>query len=144
MTCNHDNTSDERKGVAVSRRAILQGAASTLTVLAVPRELRAVAATEAVPDIARTSARFLTFHPVDFSQVAIVDGFWRAKQERVARVTLQVCIVQIEQKSGRIRNFAKAARRQGEAHEGLLYDDSDVYKVLERKVILLLPGFAAG
>lgn len=69
--------------------------------------------------------------PVDFSRVMITDSFWRPKQEKVATVTLDACIVQTEQKTGRIRNFEKAARNQGEVHEGFYFDDSDVYKALE-------------
>ena len=69
--------------------------------------------------------------PVDFSQVKITDSFWYPKQQKVATATLSACIYQTEQKTGRIRNFEKAARRQGEAHEGIYYDDSDVYKALE-------------
>jgi DUF1680 family protein len=68
---------------------------------------------------------------VDFSQVKISDAFWYPKQQKVATATLSACIYQTEQKAGRIRNFEKAARRQGEAHEGIYYDDSDVYKALE-------------
>jgi DUF1680 family protein len=34
-------------------------------------------------------------------------------------------------KTPRIRNFEKVARKQGEKHEGIYYDDSDVYKALE-------------
>ncbi|HSR06460.1 MAG TPA: beta-L-arabinofuranosidase domain-containing protein, partial [Bryobacteraceae bacterium] len=69
--------------------------------------------------------------PVDFSQVKISDSFWYPKQKKVATATLSACIYQTEQKTGRIRNFEKVARRQGEAHEGIYYDDSDVYKALE-------------
>jgi uncharacterized protein len=72
-----------------------------------------------------------SFQPVDFSQVTIQDSFWKSKQEKIATRTLQACIVQTEQKTGRIRNFEKVARRQGEPHEGIYYDDSDVYKALE-------------
>ncbi len=71
------------------------------------------------------------FEPVGFSQVMITDGFWKPKMDKVATVTLQACIVQTEQKTGRIRNFEKVARQQGEKHEGIYYDDSDVYKALE-------------
>lgn len=69
--------------------------------------------------------------PVKFSEVNITDQFWKPKQEKVATATLNACIVQTEEKSGRIRNFEKAARRQGEKHEGIYYDDSDVYKAIE-------------
>src|SRR5689334_2798476 len=52
--------------------------------------------------------------PVDFSRVTINDTFWQPKQTKVATATLEACIIQTEQKTGRIRNFEKAARRQGE------------------------------
>ncbi|WP_461080772.1 glycoside hydrolase family 127 protein [Spirosoma flavus] len=71
------------------------------------------------------------FEPVGFSQVSITDKFWKPKLDKVATATLQACIVQTEQKTGRIRNFEKVARKQGEKHEGIYYDDSDVYKALE-------------
>jgi uncharacterized protein len=69
--------------------------------------------------------------PLDFSRVTINDSFWRPKLDKVATATLNACIVQTEEKTGRIRNFEKVARRQGEAHEGFYFDDSDVYKALE-------------
>lgn len=69
--------------------------------------------------------------PVDFSQVTLSDTFWRPKQEKIATVTLPACIFQTEVKTARIRNFEKVARKKGEKHEGIYYDDSDVYKALE-------------
>jgi DUF1680 family protein len=69
--------------------------------------------------------------PVGFSEVSINDNFWKPKQEKVATVTLNACVIQTEEKSGRIRNFEKVARKQGEKHEGIYYDDSDVYKAIE-------------
>jgi DUF1680 family protein len=63
--------------------------------------------------------------------VQIADGFWKPRLDQVSRVTIPVCIEQTEVKTPRIRNFEKAARRQGEKHEGIYYDDSDVYKALE-------------
>src|SRR5215470_11861787 len=81
--------------------------------------------------MARSAAGNAVVRPVDFAEVDIEDGFWRPKMVKVATVTLNACIYQTEQKSGRIRNFEKAARRSGEPHEGIYYDDSDVYKALE-------------
>lgn len=76
------------------------------------------------------------FEPVSFAQVNITDQFWRPKLDKVATVTLQACILQTEQKTGRIRNFEKVKRastagNKPEKHEGIYYDDSDVYKALE-------------
>jgi uncharacterized protein len=69
--------------------------------------------------------------PVNFSKVQINDAFWKPKIDRVSTVTIPVCIDQTEVKTPRIRNFEKVARKKGEKHEGIFYDDSDVFKALE-------------
>ncbi|HYF30139.1 MAG TPA: beta-L-arabinofuranosidase domain-containing protein [Chitinophagaceae bacterium] len=71
------------------------------------------------------------FEPVNFSKVIITDSFWKPKMDKVATATLAACIYQTEVKTPRIRNFEKVARNKGEKHEGIYYDDSDVYKALE-------------
>ena len=71
------------------------------------------------------------FEPVNFSQVTINDVFWKPAMEKVATSTIQACILQTEIKTPRIKNFEKVARKKGEKHEGIFYDDSDVYKALE-------------
>ena len=86
-------------------------------------------ATAALPTQAQGLAR--QFEPIGFAQVAITDGFWKPKMDKVATATLRACITQTEEKTGRIRNFEKAARNQHEKHEGIYFDDSDVYKALE-------------
>ncbi len=68
---------------------------------------------------------------VNFSKVNITDNFWKPKIDKVATVTIPVCIDQTEVKTPRIRNFEKVARKKGEPHEGIFYDDSDVFKALE-------------
>src|SRR5204863_5563750 len=78
---------------------------------------------------AQTPAR--KFEPVNFSQVNITDSFWKPTMDKVATVTLQACIYQTETKTPRIKNFEKVARNKNEKHEGIFYDDSDVYKALE-------------
>ena len=74
---------------------------------------------------------FLKFEPVNFSQVNITDNFWKPKIDKVATKTLAACIYQTETATPRIRNFEKVARGKGEKHEGIFYDDSDVFKALE-------------
>lgn len=71
------------------------------------------------------------FEPVGFSHVNITDAFWKPKMQKVATATLAACIYQTETKTPRIRNFEKVANRSGQKHEGIYYDDSDVYKALE-------------
>ena len=68
--------------------------------------------------------------PVRFSDVRIDDSFWSPRLDRHKSATLPVCIDQIENQTGRIRNFENAAKGEGE-HSGIYYDDSDVYKALE-------------
>jgi DUF1680 family protein len=67
---------------------------------------------------------------VDFSHVKITDNFWAPRLANHAATTLAVCIDQIENQTGRIRNFENAAKGEGE-HSGIFFDDSDVYKALE-------------
>ena len=67
---------------------------------------------------------------IDFSNVEFSDDFWSPRLKNHASTTLVVCIDQIENKTGRIRNFENAAKGTGE-HSGIFYDDSDVYKALE-------------
>ncbi|CAN5132497.1 glycoside hydrolase family 127 protein [soil metagenome] len=83
--------------------------------------------------VVSTHAQLLVqrFEPVGFSQVTITDHFWKPKMDKVATATLRACIVQTEEKTGRIRNFEKVARHNNETHEGIYYDDSDVYKAIE-------------
>ncbi len=69
--------------------------------------------------------------PVNFSRVTITDAFWKPKLDEVATTTLNACIYQTETATPRIRNFEKVARNKGEKHEGIFYDDSDVFKALE-------------
>lgn len=72
-----------------------------------------------------------TLEAYSFSEIKITDSFWKPKLEKVAKSALPASIYQTEIKTGRIRNYEKVARKQGEAHEGIYYDDSDVYKALE-------------
>ena len=67
---------------------------------------------------------------IDFSHVKINDNFWSPRLNKHVSATLPVCIDQIENQTGRIRNFENAAKGEGE-HSGIFFDDSDVYKALE-------------
>ena len=80
---------------------------------------------------ANAQAFIQKMNPVNFSQVEIQDKFWKPRMRTVSTVTLPVCIFQTEVKTARIRNFEKVAASKGEKHEGIFYDDSDVYKALE-------------
>ncbi|MBX2946903.1 MAG: glycoside hydrolase family 127 protein [Cyclobacteriaceae bacterium] len=68
---------------------------------------------------------------VSFSSLTITDNFWKPRLQTIATKTLNACIAQTEIKTPRIRNFEKIVNKTGERHEGIYYDDSDVYKALE-------------
>ena len=80
---------------------------------------------------AEAQQSLLKMEPVNFSQVSITDDFWKPKIDKVATKTLAACIYQTEVATPRIKNFEKVARKKGEKHEGIFYDDSDVFKALE-------------
>ena len=68
--------------------------------------------------------------PVSFTQVRFTDKFWKEKQKVNKNITINVCLDKCED-TGRITNFEKAAGLLEGAYEGIFYNDSDVYKVLE-------------
>ncbi|MBS1511321.1 MAG: glycoside hydrolase family 127 protein [Bacteroidetes bacterium] len=93
--------------------------------------LRFIATSLLVPVMATAQQPAEKIEMVNFSKVNITDNFWKPKIDKVAVVTIPVCIDQTEVKTPRLRNFEKVARKKGEKHEGIFYDDSDVYKALE-------------
>jgi DUF1680 family protein len=68
--------------------------------------------------------------PVPFQNVKITDAFFAPRIETNRKVTIPACLDQCES-TGRIRNFDVASGKVEGKHEGLLFNDSDVYKVLE-------------
>ncbi|WP_346856070.1 beta-L-arabinofuranosidase domain-containing protein [uncultured Draconibacterium sp.] len=69
--------------------------------------------------------------PVPFNKVKINDNFWAPRLEAHAHTTLETCITQTQDSTERINNFAKAAGVMEGKHEGIYFDDSDVYKAME-------------
>jgi len=68
--------------------------------------------------------------PVPFSEVQVSDDFWTPRLETSRKVTIPYAFDQCEE-TGRIRNFEKAAGLKEGKHEGIYFDDSDVYKIME-------------
>lgn len=68
--------------------------------------------------------------PVPFNFVRVADGFWTPRLDTSRKVTIPYAFAMCEQ-TGRIRNFEKAAGLRHGKHEGIYFDDSDVYKVME-------------
>lgn len=68
--------------------------------------------------------------PVPFTAVKVKDGFWGPRLETNRTVTIWYAFKKCEE-TGRIDNFAKAARQMPGSFRGTPFDDSDVYKVIE-------------
>jgi hypothetical protein len=67
---------------------------------------------------------------VPFTSVKLTDKFWAPRVQRNLDVTLPHNFMECEI-TGRISNFDKAAGKMAGEHEGYMFNDSDVYKVLE-------------
>ena len=68
--------------------------------------------------------------PVPLTEVRVDDGFWSPRLETNRLTTLGYDFKKC-QETGRIDNFAKAARLMPGPFRGTPFDDSDVYKVIE-------------
>ncbi|MHC4426379.1 MAG: glycoside hydrolase family 127 protein [Planctomycetota bacterium] len=67
---------------------------------------------------------------VPFTDVTIADEFWTPRLETNRNVTIPYDFKKCEQ-TGRIDNFAKAAGLMDGKFEGIYFNDSDLYKVIE-------------
>ncbi len=70
------------------------------------------------------------FRPVPFTDVRVTDAFWTPRLETNRLVTTWYDINKCEE-TGRVDNFAKAGGLLDGEFQGIPFDDSDVYKVLE-------------
>lgn len=68
--------------------------------------------------------------PVPFTKVKIQDNFWAKRIEINRRVTIPYDFRKCEE-TGRIDNFAKAGGLMKGKFQGIRFDDSDVFKVIE-------------
>lgn len=64
------------------------------------------------------------------TRVQIDDQFWSPRLKANAEVTIPHTLDKCDQ-TGRMANFARAAGTMNGEHEGLVYNDSDLYKVIE-------------
>ncbi|MAU09831.1 MAG: six-hairpin glycosidase [Anaerolineaceae bacterium] len=68
--------------------------------------------------------------PIAFTQVQIQDAFWKPRIDTSVNVTIPYDFKKCEE-TGRIDNFSKAAGLMEGPHEGIFFNDSDVFKVVE-------------
>lgn len=78
---------------------------------------------------------------VAFTDVAIRDAFWSARQKQFVCSTVLAGVENVESYGGGVDNFINAAlKNNGQvhgSHEGALYVDSDVHKLLEAMCYVL-------
>src|SRR5438034_8921855 len=67
---------------------------------------------------------------VPFQDVHISDGFWSPRIKTNSTATIEANLRQCDV-TGRIKNFAIAGKLEEGKHQGFLYNDSDVYKMIE-------------
>ena len=67
---------------------------------------------------------------VPFNEVKINDNFWLPKIETNRTVTIPASFAKCEE-TGRVENFIKAAKKEGEFGTTFLFDDTDIYKIIE-------------
>jgi len=75
--------------------------------------------------------------PVPFTQVRFTDAFWAPRLETNRTVTIPYAF-RMNEETGRVDNFRKAARLMSGPHVGKRYNDTDVYKAMEGAAYSLL------
>ena len=69
--------------------------------------------------------------PVPFTDVKVEDSFWQSRIEKNRLATIPIALNQCEI-TGRFEHFTQAANPNDTVRpRGILYDDSDVYKIIE-------------
>jgi DUF1680 family protein len=76
------------------------------------------------------------FKPVAFTEVQVDDAFWGPRLKTNREVTLWYDFQKCEE-TGRIKNFEVAGKLKEGGFEGIFYNDSDVYKVIEGAAYML-------
>jgi DUF1680 family protein len=85
--------------------------------------------------------------PVPFTDVRLDDAFWAPRLETNRTVSVPYAF-RMNEETGRVDNFRKAARLMSGPYRGRRYNDSDVYKAMEGAAYTLLlrpdPGLEEG
>lgn len=70
------------------------------------------------------------YEPVPFTAVKVTDAFWLPRIETNRSVTIPY-IMKMNEETGRVDNFRKAAGLLKGSHTGKRYNDSDIFKIME-------------
>ena len=79
---------------------------------------------------AQATPRDYPITPAPFTQVAIHDDFWQPRLETNREVTIPYTFEKSEA-TGRINNFERAGGLEEGEFEGIFFNDSDVFKIIE-------------
>ncbi|MDO4569070.1 MAG: glycoside hydrolase family 127 protein [Planctomycetia bacterium] len=74
--------------------------------------------------------------PVPFTEVQVETGFWKPRLDACRETTIPFSFKKCEE-TGRISNFAKAGGLEPGRFQGIYFDDSDLYKVIEGAAYVL-------
>ncbi len=81
-------------------------------------------------EVSAQSVKDYPFFPVPFTKVSINDEFWGPRILTNRQVTIPDTFEKSEE-TGRIKNFAIAGGLEEGEHEGIFFNDSDVFKIIE-------------
>lgn len=87
--------------------------------------------------------KHLAFRPVPFTSVHFKDSFWTPRFETNRKVSIPHAFQWCED-TGRFTNFAKAAGLMEGKFEGIFFNDSDVYKLIEGREASVKDFFRKG
>jgi DUF1680 family protein len=79
---------------------------------------------------AASAALDYPIRPVPFTQVELTDSFWAPRLETNRTVSIPYAF-RMNEETGRVDNFRKAARLMSGPHMGRRFNDSDIYKAME-------------
>jgi DUF1680 family protein len=82
------------------------------------------------PLSAQNASHPYPIQPLPFTRVKIQDDFWLPRMITNREVTIHYCFKKCEE-TGRISNFSKAGGLEKGAFEGIYFNDSDVFKIVE-------------
>jgi DUF1680 family protein len=85
----------------------------------------------------RTLQKDYPVRPVAFTDVKITDAFWAPRLETNRTVSVPSAL-KMNEETGRVDNFRKAARLMTGPYKGKRYNDSDVYKAMEGAAYTLM------
>ncbi len=90
------------------------------------------------PNLAHGQQKDYPIQTVIFTQVKLSDQFWLPKIEINRKVTIPTSFARCES-TGRVNNyFVMAAQKKGKFCTKYPFDDTDIYKTIERRFFTLL------